>query len=230
VSRLGFAPDVILHHWPPPAWAGLCGVVRGLEDAVREGLAGAYGLSNYPESLLSRAAECASRVEPLVLQAQYSLAYRLPEKRLIPMARGMGMGFMAWSPLAKGALAGAVEPRDPAQRGDPVFRAAAGDARLQEALARAAEAVGASKAEVALAWVAGRGAVPIVGWRRPERVRSAARAARLELPGEVDRMLEEASRRYVDAWGDSYRPPSWLLTRYTPGTVQRLLLSLLGGI
>ncbi len=229
-SRLGRAPDVLLHHWPPPAWGRVCEVVRGLEDAVTRGYAHGYGLSNYPEDLLSEALQCARRLEPLVLQAQYSLAYRLPEKRLKPMTEEAGMAFMAWSPLAKGALAGLRSPSTPAQRGDPVFREAARDERLQAALGEAAERLGVSRAEVALAWVVGRGAIPVVGWRRPERVRNAARASRLELPGDVRTLLDEASRRYIDLWGDKYKPPSAALLKLTPGTIQKLLLAVMGGI
>lgn len=229
-SRLGRAPDVILHHWPPPAWASVCRVVRGLERAVSEGLTGDYGLSNYGEGLLARALECQRRLEPIALQAQYSLAYRTPEKRLLRMAAEAGMGFMAWSPLAKGALAGLRRPVSRAQRGDPVFKAASGDERLQSTLRGVAEKLGVGMAEVALAWLEARGAIPVVGWRRPERVRAAAVAARMELPGWAVEELDSVSRVYVDLWGDRYRPPSEPLIRLVPGLAQRLLLSLVGGI
>jgi len=108
--RLGFPPDVLLHHWPPPAYSSVCSVVRGLERAVSIGLASSYGLSNYWEELVERVFECSRRIEPLVDQIQYSLAYRAPENRLMPMLAERGMGVMAWSPLAKGALAGVRKP------------------------------------------------------------------------------------------------------------------------
>ncbi|MCE4611868.1 MAG: aldo/keto reductase, partial [Desulfurococcales archaeon] len=229
-ERLGYPPDILLHHWPPPLWARVCEVIRGLEDAVNEGFASYYGLSNYPEDLLEDALSCTKRVEPIAIQAQYSLAYRQPEKRLIPLARSAGMGFMAWSPLAKGALAGKRKAETSAQRGDPVFRVASRDERLQSALREAAERLEASMAEVALAWLVSKGVVAVVGWRRPERIPSIAKAGRLKLPEDVARTLDEASRKYVDYWGPSYKPPSQALLKITPGTIQKVLLTIAGGI
>lgn len=229
-ARLGFEPDVVLHHWPPPLYSGVCGPVRGLERAVSEGLAHYYGLSNYGEGLIEEALSCARRLEPIALQAQYSLAYRAPENRLLHLARERGLGVMAWSPLAKGALAGFKGSPTPAQRGDPVFRAAARDGRLREAIGLVAGRLGVSRAEVALAWVAAKGAVPIVGWRRPERIASAARAASLRLGAEDLELLDRASERYRLLWGREYRPPGISRIRLVPGFLQRVARALMGGI
>ncbi|GBF09716.1 putative oxidoreductase, aldo/keto reductase family [Aeropyrum pernix] len=229
-GRLGSAPDVILHHWPPPVYSRLCSVVRGLEQAVNEGLAGYYGFSNYGEDLLGDALSCTRRLEPVADQILYNLAYRTPEQRLIPLIRQHGMTPIAWSPLAKGALAGFRGEPTRAQASDPVFRTALEDTGLQEALESVARRLGASKASVALAWVAYKGAVPIVGWRRPERVREAASAARLKLGEEDVALLDEASKRYVTFWGSSYSPPGLRRIRLIPGALQRLAIRLWGGI
>ncbi|BAN90508.1 aldo/keto reductase [Aeropyrum camini] len=230
VSRLGSPPDVILHHWPPPVYASLCSVVRGLERAVERGLASYYGFSNYGEDTLEDALSCSRRIEPVVDQILYNLAYRIPELRLFPLLRAHGMSPIAWSPLAKGALAGFKGEPSRAQAGDPVFRAALGDRRLQEALDSVARRLGASKASVALAWVASKGAVPIVGWRRPERVRDAAAAARLELGEEDIALLDEASEHYLRLWGSRYDPPGLRRIRLIPGALQRLAIRMWGGI
>ena len=226
--RLGRTVDLIQLHWPPPAWIPLCRVVRALEEAVARGLAHYYGLSNFPAPLLEKALGCASRIEPVSNQVQYSLAYRSPENRLKPLMEERGLALIAWSPLAKGALAGARRPEAPAQRGDPVFRAAAGDAALQAALDRAAARLGATRAQVALAWLVRRGAVPIPGTRRPGRVREYAAAAALRLPGDVERELDGASRRYRVEWGECYTALRFL--RYTPCWLQYAIIRARGGI
>ena len=229
-SRLGFAPTVLLHHWPPPRWADPCRPLRGLERAVVEGLAEYYGLSNYGESILDRVLECARRVEPVLDQVQYSLAYRTPELGVKPLLDRHGMALVAWSPLAKGALAGLREPRAPAQRMDPVFREASRDEGLQEALARIAGKRGVTKAQVALAWLVAKGAFPIPGTTKPSRAREYGGAAKLELSEEEVRVLDEASSRYLKRWGGRYQTGFTRLTSITPSILQRLLINLVGGL
>ncbi|AFK51457.1 aldo/keto reductase [Thermogladius calderae 1633] len=226
--RLGFRVDVIQLHWPPPHPWPVCWAVRGLEEAVARGLAGYYGLSNFPRELLEEALECAKRVEPVSNQVQYSLAYRTPEVDLLGFMRERGLALVAWSPLAKGALAGAREASAPAQRRDRVFREALGDVRLRAALEEVASRRGATMAQVALAWLVAKGAIPIPGSRTPERVEEYAGAAELTLGEEDVRLLDEASSRYLRLWGDSYSALKYM--RYIPATLQRAAIALMRGI
>jgi aryl-alcohol dehydrogenase-like predicted oxidoreductase len=202
--------------------------VRGLEEAVLRGLAHYYGLSNYPAPLVEGALECSRRVEPVSDQVQYSLAYRSPENRLKPLLEARGMALIAWSPLAKGALAGQREPRDPAQRGDPVFREASRDQALQEALEAVAGRLEVSKATVALAWLVAKDAIPIPGTRKPGRVKEIAMAAGLELPGWAMEELDKASARYKTRWGTCYNSLQWI--RLIPCGIQYLSIRLSGGV
>ncbi|MEB3787682.1 MAG: aldo/keto reductase [Desulfurococcales archaeon] len=218
--------DLVQHHWPPPVYARICSVVRGLEDAVQKGIAGMYGLSNYPARLLERVYECSHRIEPVSNQIQYSLAFRQPEALLIPFMARNNMTLIAWSPLAKGALAGATRPRSRAQKMDPVFMRAARDSRLQQALARVAGRHGTSKAVVALAWIMAKGGVPIPGTRSGQRVREYAMALRLTLDEEDMRILDDASARYINQ-GD-YRPLQKL--RLLPGVLQDFFIRAFGGV
>jgi len=219
--RLGRRPDLVLYHWPPPLPFTPCRAARLLEEAAERGLTAYIGVSNFNARELQEAVECTRKHEVLVDQVHYSLVHRVPEHRLLPAARRLGVTVMAWGPLAKGALAGKTRVDNPARLLDPVFREAAGDRGLQEALRRAAEATGKTMAVVALAWLRAKGAVPVVGARRRRHVLQAAEAAETRLPEEVVRMLDEASERYLYRWGTCYRELHW--NRYIPAPLQALL-------
>ncbi len=221
--RLGRTPDVALYHWPPPLPHSACEAARLLERAAEEGLAAYVGLSNFNAAELAEAVYCMRRLEPVVDQVHYSLAHRVPEAVLEPAAARYGVTLMAWGPLAKGALAGRRAADNAARRLDPVFREAARDETLQETLASIASKHGASRAEVALAWLIRRGAVPIPGARRRRHVEAAAGAAALAerlSSGDLE-ALDRASRRYLLRWGTCYRELHW--NRYLPAPVQALL-------
>ncbi|ABM80603.1 universally conserved protein [Hyperthermus butylicus DSM 5456] len=223
--RLGRSPDIVLYHWPPPVPFTVCRVVRLLERAVDEGLAAYMGVSNFNARELEEAVQCTRRHEIVVDQVHYSIAHRVPENRLIPTARRLGVTVMAWGPLAKGALAGKTRADNMARRLDPVFREAARDDKLLETLRRAAEKLGVSMAVVALAWLHGRGVVPVAGVRRPRHAEEAAKAARTELPPEIAGEIDEASKKYVARWGTCYNELHW--NRYIPPPLQHLIYRLI---
>jgi len=225
--RLGRAPDIVLYHWPPPWPLSGCRVAKLLERLVEEGLAWGIGVSNFGPGLLEEAAQCMRRHELLVDQVHYSLAHRVPEKSLIPLARRLGVSIMAWGPLAKGALAGKTSVNNLARLTDPVFIRAARDKRLQEALGNIAKRYGVSKAVIALAWLVSRGVVPVVGARREEHVVDAVRAAGLELGREDVALLDSVSKKYLGR--GEYR--ELYFNRFIPAPLQWLIYRvLLGGI
>ena len=226
--RVGRKVDLVQLHWPPPLWVPVCRVARAAERLVGEGLAGAYGLSNYPAGLVEKALECSRRFEPVSDQVQYSLAYRSPENRLLPLLRGRGMALIAWSPLAKGALAGASRPGSPAQRSDPVYREAARDRALQEALDRVSREAGLPRSVVALLWVVEKGGIPIPGTRRRRRVAEYSLALEGSLSPRHVRLLDEASARYLTRWGRCYRALQGL--RLVPCGIQYVAIRLMGGV
>ncbi len=226
--RLGFKVDLIQHHWPPPMYASICSVVRGLEETVEQGLASYYGLSNYNAELLQKALECTKKTEPVSNQVQYNLAYRVVENRLKPLMEDRGITLIAWSPLAKGALAGLRKPRTAAQRTDKIFRAAAQDDDLQRVLGELSNKYGVSRAVIALAWLVSKKAVPIPGTLKPKRVEEYAAAGTLELGQDDVRLLDETSSKYVYRWGRCYG--SLRLNRYVPGLLLKLGIILMGGI
>ncbi len=226
--RLGSKPDIIQAHWPPPIIIDVCRIVRSLEKAAAIGKTGYYGLSNYPGNLLAKAIECSKRIEPVSNQIQYHLGYRSAENDVFPVSEMNGIGILAWSPLAKGALAGLREPKDPAQKRDPVFKSVASDDRLQKVLEIIARKHDTSIASISLAWIISRGAIPIPGTRKPERVKEYASAADIEFSNEDMEMLDKITRAYISKWGDSYKALQYM--RYIPCLFQRLAITLMRGV
>ena len=119
----------------------------------------------------------AHAVHPIAaLQTEYSLWSRDVETEILPMVRRLGIGFVAYAPLGRGFLTGALASRAdraPADRRNAHPRFQAGNFEANQALLvtidRIAAAHGASKAQVALAWVLAQGSdiVAIPGTRQP---------------------------------------------------------------
>jgi aryl-alcohol dehydrogenase-like predicted oxidoreductase len=130
-----------------------------------EGKIGAIGLSEVDAATLRRA----HAVHPIAaLQSEYSLWTREVEAEILPTARELGVGFVAYSPLGRGFLAGS-EPVDDhdRRRQHPRFQADAIEAnRRRRAVAEGiAGRLGVTVAQVSLAWVLSKGVVPIPGTR-----------------------------------------------------------------
>ena len=130
------------------------------------------------------------------------LLNRTPEHELLGAAQSLGFGIMPWSPLGRGVLTGKYRHGIPADsraasRDFPRFTARYLDDRsatIVEALAIAAQGLGVSAAEVALAWVRDRPGVvsPIVGARTTAQLKTALSSDGLVLP-EIVGALDEVS-------------------------------------
>jgi aryl-alcohol dehydrogenase-like predicted oxidoreductase len=155
-------------------------VMRGFDDLVRSGKILYAGVSDMPAWVIARAntlAELRGWTSFVGLQVEYSLAERTVESELLPMAKSMGLGVTAWSPLARGALTGKYL-KDKARtsgeyRLDSEMMKLYGinsertDAIVREVV-KVAEELGRSPAQVALAWLNHRPIpiIPIVGARK----------------------------------------------------------------
>ena len=136
------------------------------------------------------------------LQTEYSLWTRDPEEAVLPAVRELGIGFVAYSPLGRGFLAGRFRSADDlGTEGDfrshqPRFQ----DDNLRrnlELLARLEEIArekGITPAQLALAWVLHRGAdvVPIPGTRQRRYVEENVAAAEIGLSDEELARLDDA--------------------------------------
>lgn len=173
--------------------------VGAMADLVAEGKVRYLGLSEVGAQTLRRA----HAVHPIAaVQNEYALWTRGAEDEILPALREVGAGLVAFSPLGRGLLAGAVSPDRDLDEGDlrsrlPRFQGENLDANLviSRAVAEVATRRGATPAQVALAWVLHRDEciVPIPGTRRAERVAENVAAVDLVLtPAEIT-ALEEAS-------------------------------------
>lgn len=149
-------------------------MMRGLDDLVRQGKVQYIGISNAPAWLVAQAntmAELRGWTRFAGLQVEYNLLERDVEHELLPMARALGLGVLAWSPLASGLLSGKYN-RDGGQeprRLDVNTFVAAADARalqVADAVTRMAREIGRPPTQVALNWLrAQAGVLPIIGAR-----------------------------------------------------------------
>jgi aryl-alcohol dehydrogenase-like predicted oxidoreductase len=180
-----------------------------MADLVAEGKVRAIGLSEAGAGTLRRA----HAVHPLaVLQTEYALWERHAEAALLPACRELGIAFVACRPLGLGLLAGQRRPPGPLpgsdwRARDPRFAPGCLEANLGLAapLGALAARVGCSPAALALAWLRGRGSIPLAGTTRPEHLaqNAGAAAARLDagLAAEVSALFPDGAR------GDRYPPP-----------------------
>ena len=144
-------------------------------------------------------------------QVPFSLVEPKPADDLVPYADAMGRIVVAYSPLGQGVLArvgaGSDGAPNPIRRLNPLWRGAASERLLplQVAIRDIALAVGATQAQVALAWVISHpNAVAIPGARTAEQLIENAAAADLVLdPAALDRLGQAAA---VFAWPAATAP------------------------
>ncbi len=165
--------------------------VGALADLVRAGKIRAIGLSEVSAATLRRA----HAVHPIAaLQTEYSLWTRNPEIAVLQACRELGVSFVAFSPVGRGFLAGAVDaatqlPDGDIRRAMPRFAPPHLGANLTwfDAYKKIADGAGCTPAQLALAWLLAQGddIVPIPGTTSAEHARENAAAAALLLPAEL---------------------------------------------
>ncbi|HEY8507367.1 MAG TPA: aldo/keto reductase [Steroidobacteraceae bacterium] len=174
--------------------------VGAMARLVEAGKVRYLGLSEASANTLRRAA----RVHPITaLQSEYSLWTRDVEGQILPACRELGIGFVAYSPLGRGFLTGAIRsPKDLAsndwRRTNPRFAEGNFDLnqRLVEAVSEIARERGCTPAQLALAWLLHQGEdiVPIPGTRRIERLVENAAATLISLTADELERIDEVLR------------------------------------
>jgi aryl-alcohol dehydrogenase-like predicted oxidoreductase len=155
----------------------------------------------------------ASAVHPVAaLQTEYSLWERHVEREILPACRELGIGFVPYSPLGRGLLTGRVRSLDDIAPNDrrrihPRFHAGNLEKNLAllAPLERIAARLGATNAQVALAWLLAQGEdiVPIPGTKQQKYLEQNVAAVDLELTAGDIAELSDAFRPGVGA-GERY--------------------------
>ncbi len=183
--------------------------VGALARLVAEGKVRYIGLSEASPDTIRRA----HAVHPVAaLQTEYSLWTRDPETDLLPLLRELGIGFVAYSPLGHGFLTGQIRSVDdfadddwrktnPRFIGENFQR----NLRIVDEVEAVAAQVGATPAQIALAWLLTQGddIAPIPGTKRVARVEENTAADGIELSAEqierLNNLTPAAGERHNEA-------------------------------
>jgi len=178
--------------------------VRAYEDLIRQGKVLYWGTSEWRAAQLLdavRSAETWRGYQPISNQPQYSLLRRGIEREVLPVCEREGIGQIVWSPLAQGVLTGKYAPGATPPGSRAAHSTASrfmGDFLAPEVLARVArlrplaDELGATTAQVALAWCLRRTCVSsvIIGATRPAQVAENAKASGVKLTPEALQRIE----------------------------------------
>jgi len=200
--------DLLIQHRVDPT-VPIEDVAGTVKELIGEGKVKHFGLSEAGVRTIRRA----HAVQPVAaLQSEYSLWWREPEQTILPTLEELGIGFVPFSPLGKGFLTGAIDDRttfvasdfrQTVPRFDPENRHA--NLALVARVEPIAERLGATPAQVALAWLLAQKPwiVPIPGTTKLHRLEENLAAVDVRLTGgdldEIERTLAE-----VDVRGDRY--------------------------
>jgi 1-deoxyxylulose-5-phosphate synthase len=176
--------------------------LEALHDVVKAGKARYLGASSMHAWQFAKALHLQERhgwARFVTMQDHYNLLAREEEREMLPLCADEGVATMVWSPLARGRLArpaGQATATDRAATdgayADLLYTGAEADRRILDEVGAIADARGASRAQVALAWLHRNPVVaaPIVGARTVRQLDDAVASLDLDLTDEEARRLE----------------------------------------
>ena len=185
-------------------------VAGTVKDLIQQGKVKHFGLCEVSAQTICRA----HAVQPLTaVQSEYSLMWRQPEEEVLPTLEKLGIGFVPYSPLGRGFLAGALneqtkfDSRNDNRATLPRFTAEAMKTNrvLVDLLNEFGQRKGATVSQVALAWVLSQKPwiVPIPGTTKLERLEENLRSVDLEFTSEEWCDLNQAVSK-IKLQGDRY--------------------------
>ncbi|BBY37324.1 aldo/keto reductase [Mycobacterium mantenii] len=183
--------------------------ISALAELVAAGKIRHIGLSEVGVNTIRRA----HAVHPITaVQSEYSLWTRDQEESILPVLRELGIGFVAYSPLGRGFLTGAIRstqelPDTDYRKTNPRFfdDNFAHNLRCADELRDISADIGATPAQVALAWLLAKGPdiVPIPGTKRVARLEENVGADAIELSGDqlarLDRLTPPVGGHHAEA-------------------------------
>ena len=184
-------------------------VAGAVKDLIQAGKVKHFGLSEAGAQTIRRA----NKVQPVaVLQSEYSLWWREPEKEIMPTLEELGIGFVPFSPLGKGFLTGAISKDTQFDKNDfrnivPRFSSENRDANqaVVDLIGQFAKQKKATPAQIALAWLLAKKPwiVPIPGTTKLHRLQENIGAAKVQLSTDDVRQLESATAK-IRVQGERY--------------------------
>ncbi|WP_248803823.1 aldo/keto reductase [Pseudomonas sp. MWU13-2100] len=184
-------------------------VAGTVKQLIAEGKVKHFGLSEAGVQAIRRA----HAVQPVAaVQSEYSLWWREPEAEILPTLEELGIGFVPFSPLGKGFLTGTIDERTTFAADDfrnlvPRFSEEnrRANAHLVEVLGQIADGKGASRAQIAIAWLLAQKPwiVPIPGTTKLHRLEENIGAAELILTA-ADLSAIESALALITVVGERY--------------------------
>ncbi|MGP8205340.1 MAG: aldo/keto reductase [Acidimicrobiales bacterium] len=209
LARLGVETiDLLYQHRVDPD-VPIEEVAGAVKDLIDQGKVKHFGLSEAGAQTVRRA----HAVQAVTaVQSEYSLWWRRPEQEVLPVCEELGIGFVAYSPLGRGFLTGAIDQRTTFDNADnrntlPRFTVEARTAnqRIVDLLRTEAERKGATPAQLVLAWLLAQRSwiVPIPGTTKLHRLQENLGAIAIELTSHDLAGLERAALE-IPIVGDRY--------------------------
>jgi aryl-alcohol dehydrogenase-like predicted oxidoreductase len=184
-------------------------VAGTVKDLIAEGKVKHFGLSEAGAQTIRRA----HAVQPVAaLQSEYSLWWREPEQKVFPTLAELGIGFVPFSPLGKGFLTGAIDANTTFDKSDfrnvvPRFSEEnrKANAQLVEVLGTIASDKGATRAQIAIAWLLAQKPwiAPIPGTTKLARLEENVGAAAVSLTA-AELASIEAALAAIKVVGERY--------------------------
>lgn len=213
--------DLLLIHWPDPE-TPIDETMRALTELQQEGKTRYVGVSNYSSYELGYA----KKLAPLCAnQVGYNMFDRRWEREMMPTARELGVGIMAYGPMAHGLLTGSFtkdttfDPQDWRHGGFLFGQRLFGpnlarNVEVVDQLKRVAAELGTSLPRLSLAWVLRNPAVSVAlsGCRKTSEIEENVRALEVKLTddalAEIDRILQGAAGQVDAIPGRHHQPPT----------------------
>ncbi|MFA6208301.1 MAG: aldo/keto reductase [Candidatus Obscuribacterales bacterium] len=202
------AIDLFYQHRVDPA-VPIEEVAGAVGELIKEGKVKHFGLSEAAADMVRRA----HAVQPVTaLQSEYSLWWRRPEKEILAMLDELGIGFVPYSPLGKGFLAGRFDSQSTFESTDfrstlPRFtpEALKANQALVDLLENMAKKKHGTPAQIALAWLLAQSPniVPIPGTTKLARLEENLGALKIELTA-ADLSEIERAAALIEVQGDRY--------------------------
>lgn len=180
----------------------LAETLEALHDLVKAGKVRYIGASSMHAWQFAKAlylADLNGWTRFVSMQNHYNLLYREEEREMLPLCADQGIATIPWSPLARGKLTRDWDATTARTESDEFGRTLYSgyedaDRAIVETVAAIATNRGVSRAQIALAWVAGNVTAPIVGATKPHHLDDAVAALDIELTDEEIKALEAPYR------------------------------------